>query len=83
MQHKKIDHKQRVKNCKNESNGSCIYGKNKCWFKHKETEEINGTEKDHDKIEHNENREVIQSIVKMMETLTERIVNIERQEKIH
>ena len=82
-QHKKIYHKQRVKNCTNETNGSCIYGKNKCWFNHKEKEEINGTEKYHDNIEQNENKEVIQSIVKMMETLTERIVNIERQEKMH
>ena len=38
MQHRKRFHKQIVQECKNENNGSCIYGKQNCWFMRKDNE---------------------------------------------
>ena len=37
MKHRLKDHKQYVPVCKNNLDGCCIYGANKCWFKHEDT----------------------------------------------
>ena len=80
MQHRKRFHEQIVQECKNETKGSCIYGKRNCWFRHKEnesTKEINETINKHNEDDSKENNEVIERMMKMMETLTKRIVQME------
>ena len=74
MKHKKANHIQTVQVCKN---GMCIYGKN-CWFKHEGSERIEkGPLHENNEDVINVNNEDIQRIMKMMETLTKRIVNME------
>ena len=75
MKHKKEYHIQTVQVSKNRI---CIYGKQKCWYKHKESE----TETIEPILENNDddtniNNDVIQRIMKIMETLTERMIKIE------
>lgn len=36
MAHKKIEHVEKVSVCWNFTDGSCIYGEQKCWFRHEE-----------------------------------------------
>ena len=55
-----------VPSCKNYKNGECKYGREKCWFNHT-SEEI-----------FNENENVMERIFKMMEKMTERIMNMEK-----
>ena len=78
MKHKKIIHMRKVQVCKNINNGRCMYGKQNCWFKHEETEtEINESIAQHNDKDEKVNNEDIQRMLKMMETLTERIVTME------
>ena len=80
MQHRKRFHEQIVQECKNYTKGSCIYGKQNCWFRHKDnesTKEINETINKHNEDKTKENNEVIERMMKMMETLTDRIVQME------
>ena len=74
MKHKKEYHIQTVQACKNRI---CIYGRQKCWYKHEisEKEIIEPIENNEDGI--NENNDVIQRLMKMVETLTQRIFKIE------
>jgi hypothetical protein len=75
MKDKKNDHKQYVQLCKNEKNGSCIYGNKKCWFSH-ENEQSNNKNQKHEK-EIEENQKVTQRMFEMMETITQRVIEIE------
>ena len=57
--------------CKNAIEGSCWYGSDKCWFKHTETEtEPNII---------NKNQGITEKIFKMMETFTQRIMQLENK----
>ena len=52
--------------CKNFKNGKCIYGNERCWFKHEKDDE--NKDKEHIESKDFENNEVVQKIFKMMET---------------
>ena len=75
MKHKKNDHKQYVQLCKNEKNGSCIYGNKKCWFRHENEQSDNKNQKHEKEIE--ENKKVTQRMFEMMETITQSVIEIE------
>jgi hypothetical protein len=61
--------------CRDASNGTCQFGKIKCWFNHEEDLISNGNRN----IENgtNINQEVINKIFDMMENFTQRIMEIE------
>ena len=59
---------QQVLSGKNYQKGECKYGREKCWFNHTSEEIFND----------NENDNVMERIFKMMEKMTERIVNMEK-----
>ena len=63
MKHMKTNHREN------------IFGSEKCWFQHKKDE----VDDNYDPVKNNnfENNEVIQKIFKMMETMTQRILDIE------
>ena len=66
-----------VKPCKNARNGECKYGKGKCWYRHTELEVFNDDEGNENKI--NETKDILQGIVKTMEALTNRIIEVENK----
>ena len=66
-----------VKPCKNARNGECKYGKGKCWYRHTELEVFNDDEGNENKI--NETKDILQGIVKTMEALTNRIIEVEHK----
>ena len=69
--HKKKKHIQFVPICKNLNAGSCIYGKELCWFKHNCGGSIQeGKEPDNHEI-------VMHKIIQMMEKISERMYKIE------
>ena len=72
LEHRKNEHKQVVKKCNNASNGKCRFGSQKCWFLHENAEFMN---ENSENIIHENN--VIQKIMKMMETFTKRILKLE------
>ena len=61
--------------CRDASNGSCQFGKIKCWFNYKKDEISNGNR--HMENGTNINQEVIEQIFDMMENFTRRIMEIE------
>ena len=73
----KKNHGQSVPYCKNLKNGECKYGNEYCWFKHADKENWNDNENNKNENNENKNEEFMLRIFKMMETLTERIVEIE------
>ena len=75
MEHRKKEHKQHVQFCRNENNGICIYGFQKCWFRHENKQAKNKNETDEKDIK--ENKEVTQKMFEMMETITQRVIQIE------
>ena len=44
MKHRKTNHEENVPACKNEKNGTCKYGNQRCWFKHSKNEDIHENE---------------------------------------
>ena len=78
MKHKKECHIQTVQVFKNRI---CIYGRQKCWYKHEEleTETIEPIEEE---FKNNKNEETTQRIFKMMENFTLKITEIENQMKM-
>ena len=60
-----------VPKCKNAMEKSCWYGPEKCWFQH---DDIENTEN-----EISTNKEITSKLFDMMETFTQRIINIEKQ----
>ena len=76
MTHKKQEHRQSVPACVNKSQGTCVFGEEKCWFRHNTTDENNQTK---NKEEVNKNKEVMERIFNMMETMTKRIMKIEER----
>ena len=73
MKHKKQHHRQSVPACVNKAEGNCVFGEDKCWFIHDETNKTDN------KDEENENKEVMERIFKMMETMTNQIMKIEER----
>ena len=75
MKHKKGKHNEKVHICRYFSAGNCIFGSEKCWYKH-------------DKLENDsnekvtvENQELWDKLLSMMEQMTERITLMENQNK--
>ena len=82
----KTKHSGHVPTCNKSKDGECKYGKENCWFNHETDKLNNDKEKDSENEDNankmNENRnEVIQRIMQMMETMTERIMNLEMKTK--
>ena len=86
LEHRKKEHEQAVQKCKNENNGKCIFGNETCWFIHENTnikeENINHKNNENkNNIKDSENTNVennmIQKMMTMMETFTERILKLE------
>ena len=73
QQHKKREHVLTVPPCRNSMKGSCWYGADKCWFRHADTEMCNEPNVS------NKNQEITEKIFKMMETFTQRIMQLENQ----
>ena len=77
LRHRKIKHPQSVPVCDKFTSEECTFGSKKCWFRH-ETDENNDV-KDEKNDKKFENNETVQKIFKMMENLTKRITDIEKQ----
>ena len=75
MKHRRHEHVESVPLCRDASNGSCQFGKVKCWFNHQEEEIPNGNRNMENGM--NVNQEVIDKIFDMMENFTRRIMEIE------
>ena len=76
MQHRKRNHVLAVAYCNKATSGNCIFGQENCWFQHgeknKNKEKPNGSlYKD----------EIIRKIFDMMESFTQRIVEVEKTTK--
>ena len=76
MRHKKQEHRQSVPACVNETQGTCVFGEEKCWFRHNNKDGNNQTN-NKDKV--NENKEVMERIFNMMENMTNRIMKMEER----
>ena len=68
LHHKKHEHRESVKRCKNTN---CRFGVKNCWFLHEEEKFL----------EEPKNQGITEKIFNMMETFTNRIVNLENQTK--
>ena len=62
------EHLNSVPQCKNQIDDKCRYGYQRCWFRH---------ENHHNTEENDDKKEVIEKVLNMMETFTERLVNLE------
>ena len=80
LKHRKAKHNEQVPSCNNYKDGEFIYGKENCWF-HYETNKLHNDKESENKDNTNTmntNRiEVIERIVQMRDTMTERIMNLE------
>ena len=77
LRHRKTSHYQYVAICKNFIKEECAFGSERCWFKHESDSQGKGHYgRNDDKLENNE---TIQEMFKMMENMTKRITNIEKQ----
>ena len=74
MYHKKLKH--RAPQCKNNIQGTCWFGEEKCWFAHNQIKESDKNENDE---ENTKNNEIMEKMFKMMETFTERIMKLEER----
>ena len=74
LRHRKNEHRIRVQMCRNEKDGTCIFGSLNCWFIHDDKEAAYESDKTLIK-EHNE---VIEKVFEMMEKMTERILIIDK-----
>ena len=76
LKHRKKNHIESVPICNKFKHGECTFGSEKCWFNHKnESKNIASEEKHENFLEKNE---IIQRMLKMMENLTKRITDIEK-----
>ena len=86
LAHRKRYHSNFVPLCRKFTSGTCRYTNAKCWFDHNEIENLHENEKlkENEKLNENkpneknveENNEVIQKILKMMESFTEQIIQM-------
>ena len=77
LKHRKREHKDLIAPCRNILKGACKFGKSKCWFNHDNIENSNESEVTENL--NKENNDVIQKLFEMMETMTERIVQMEEK----
>ena len=75
MRHRRLKHIESVPQCRDASNGSCHFGRIKCWFNHEEYESSNDIRNEENAT--NVNQEVIDKIFDMMENFTHHIIDIE------
>ena len=75
LKHRKQRHIEKVPMCKNIIKGECVYGDDNCWFNH----QVNRNESDI--IEKIEDREILKKLLDMVEKITERVVDIEKNRK--
>ena len=73
MEQRKLENPQKISACKQEMDGSCRFGVDKCWYAHKYSHQTNQTGN------LNQDPEIINRLFTMMEKFTERIDNIENQ----
>ena len=72
--HKKQEHIMSVPLCRNYSKNTCWYGDDKCWFQHLEI----ATGYNQQNLI-NQNQEMTEKVFDMMETFTQRIIQLENQ----
>ena len=68
MEHRKLEHPEKISACKKEMDGSCRFGVEKCWYAHHIPNQ-----------NLNQDPELLNRLFTMMEKFTERIDNIENQ----
>ena len=73
LKHSKHKHSMEVMKCRNEKDGKCTFGSKKCWFIHDDHEDVRKHEPDN-----GEQSNAIQKVFGKLETMTERIINIEK-----
>ena len=73
VEHRKLEHFQKISACKNEMDGFCRFGDDKCWYDHNSSLQMKQTENI------NQDPELINRLVTMMDKFTERIENIEKK----
>jgi hypothetical protein len=69
MVHRKLEHPQKISACKKEMDGSCVFGSEKCWYKHGKIIENMDVEP----------TDMISRLFGMMEKFTKRMEEMERQ----
>ena len=74
LKHTKHEHRNRVQICRNQKEGTCIFGSLNCWFIHDDKEAVF----ENDKTMMKEHDEVIEKVFGMMEKMTKRILQIEK-----
>ena len=74
LRHRKDKHRNQVQMCKNEKNGTCIFGGLNCWFIHDDKKAADEGEQNLLK----EHKEVMEKVFGMMEKMTERILLLEK-----
>ena len=72
--HRKQNHKALVTPCFKAQNDNCTYGDELCWFTHDERNQL-----DNDETTGKAKKEVLQRIFEVMEKMTERIAELEKQ----
>ena len=70
MEHRKLEHPEKISACKKEIDGSCRFGVDKCWYAHKYPHQNGNLTQD---------PELLNRLFTMMEKFTERMNNIENQ----
>ena len=75
LEHRRKFHISYVKPCRNLSSGTCKYGELRCWFKHNKSE-------DTIKNKNSENEEVIERTFKLMEKLTQQMVEMKENNNL-
>ena len=76
MKHRKKEHRRKVPQCKNETNGCCQYGSTFCWFIHSD---MNESESGNLNVSQNDDKnELIKKLFDMMENFARRLLEIER-----
>ena len=75
--HRKKNHKESVKTCKNVVSGACRYGNKKCWFNHDDLE--NSTKDENTK---KIDVEVIEKLFHMMEKFTLQMVEMKEMNNL-
>ena len=78
QKHRKHKHIEMVSNCKHEIKGECVYGEDKCWFKHQSKSKVNCNKTETIENMENEDRIILKKLFDMVEKITKRVVEIEK-----
>ena len=74
MKHRKSNHPETISECINEKNGFCRFQDDECWFRHE------GIQLNNEMVnKNNESSNMFKRLFSIMENLTERFENIEKQ----